>query len=83
MADQLAAQIVDVVQESLRTSTSDTSLVVESTDSMETVNGWDSLSFMNVFLTVNETFGLNPDFDDAIHYTAVASIIDYVREQVA
>lgn len=50
---------------------------------METHTAWDSLTFMTVFIAINEAFGLTPDFDDAIHYMAVPSIVGYVRQQTS
>ncbi len=50
---------------------------------METVAAWDSLTFMSVFAAINEAFSLNPDFDDAIHYTSVKSLHAYLKEHVA
>jgi acyl carrier protein len=38
---------------------------------------------MSVFLAINEAFGVDPDFDDAIHYTSVKTLHAYLKEQVA
>jgi hypothetical protein len=37
---------------------------------------------MSVFLAINAAFGLNPDFDDAIHYTSVRTLYDFLKTQV-
>jgi acyl carrier protein len=50
---------------------------------MQTVAAWDSLNFMKVFLAINEAFGVDPDFDDAIHYTSVRTLLAYLKEKVA
>ena len=46
---------------------------------METIAEWDSLHFVSVFLAVNEAFGIDPDFDDAVHYISIASLCDYLE----
>jgi acyl carrier protein len=83
MADSLEHQIIEVIQGALRNNGAEQDVVVTGDDSMETIAAWDSLTFMSVFLTVNEVFGLNPDFDDAIHYTSVKSLHTYLQEKLA
>lgn len=51
-------------------------------DSMDTVAAWDSLSFVSIFLALNEEFGLDVDADEAIHYRSVAAIVDYVSRRL-
>ncbi len=82
MTDLLEEQVLDVIQDTLRSTTGDLGLVIGPNDSMDSVRHWDSMSFMTVFLAVNESFDLDPDFDDAIHYMAVPSLVRYLREQV-
>ena len=81
MTDNLEARVISVVQDTLRTE--DPDVTISSDDSMDTIAGWDSLQFMNVFIAVNDAFALDPDFDDAIHYTAIPSLVAYVRDQAA
>jgi acyl carrier protein len=83
MPDLLERRVLQVVQEALRATTDDPDLVIGEDDSMETVPGWDSLTFMSVFLAVNDAFALAPDFDEAIHYTALPSLVAHLREQLA
>ncbi len=82
MTDPLQQQIIETIQEILRNSGAPPDMVLTADDSMETVPAWDSLTFMNVFLAINETFGVNPDFDDAIHYTSVTSLCAYLKGHV-
>lgn len=82
MAQLLDQRVVEVVQDALRTATADPTLTVDEHDSMETVAGWDSLAFMAVFTAVNDAFTLDPDFDDAIHYTGLPSLLAYLRQQL-
>jgi len=83
MAESLEQQIIGVIQDALRSNGADPDVVVTGDASMETIAAWDSLTFMRVFLSVNEVFGLNPDFDDAIHYTSVKSLHTYLQEKLA
>jgi len=83
MTDPLEQQIIAVIEQTLRDKNEGEEISITAEDSMETVAAWDSLSFMIVFLAVNETFDVNPDFDDAIHYTSVKTLYAYLKEQVA
>ena len=79
MTDELEQRIIDIVQEALRDKSDDQTVLIAADDSMETVAAWDSLTFMSVFLAINEAFSINPDFDEAIHYTSVKGICDYIK----
>jgi acyl carrier protein len=83
MTDSLEQRIIEVIRNALLSNGAAGDIVVTGSDSMETLAAWDSLTFMSVFLSINETFGINPDFDDAIHYTSVQSLHAYVREKLA
>lgn len=78
MRDQVDASVIEIVQETLRQQSGNADLVVGPDDSMETLAEWDSLSFMAVFTAINFAFGLDPDFDDAIHYISVPSLCAYL-----
>lgn len=82
MIDSLEQRIIDIIQDTLRRQGREQNIPITANDSMETVAAWDSLSFMSVFLAINEAFGVNPDFDDAIHYTSVKGLRDYLKGQV-
>ena len=83
MTESLEQRIINVIQDTLRDSGAPEDTVITGADSMETIAEWDSLNFMKVFLGINEAFGLNPDFDDAIHYTSVRSLHSYLEEKLA
>jgi acyl carrier protein len=83
MADTLEKRIVDIIQSTLRDKNNHPNLTISSDDSMETIECWDSLAFMSVFLAVNDEFGIEPDFDDAIHYTSVQTLTAYLSEHAA
>jgi acyl carrier protein len=82
MSDPLEQRIIDIIQATLRSQKKEQSILIGADDSMETVAAWDSLSFMSVFLAINEAFGVNPDFDDAVHYTSVKGLRDFLKKQV-
>ncbi|AXI43192.1 acyl carrier protein [Sulfitobacter sp. SK011] len=82
MADDVRDKVILIVQDTLRAESGRDDLLVAPEDSMDTVPEWDSLNFMRVFLSINEAFEITPDFDDAIHYTSVAKLTDFLREQV-
>ena len=79
MADPLEARLIAIIETTLRQQSGNAALTLRPEDSMETVAEWDSLSFMSVFSAINEAFGIDPDFDDAIHYTSVSSLHDYLE----
>jgi acyl carrier protein len=84
MNEPLEQQIIKVIQDALRGGKGETQdVLITADDSMETVTAWDSLNFMKVFLAINEAFGVNPDFDDAIHYTSVRTLLAYLMKKVA
>lgn len=83
MADTLLGRVVQTVQATLRMESGRDDLTVSPEDSMETIPEWDSLNFMKVFLSINETFGIDPDFDEAIHYTSIDTLTAFLREEVA
>lgn len=82
MTDPLEQRIIEIVQTALRDANDDLDIAIKPDDSMETVPAWDSLSFMSIFTAINEAFALNPDFDDAIHYTSVKTLHEYIKDQV-
>ena len=83
MADELQSQVIAIVQDTLREEGDRDDLVVMPESSMNTVAEWDSMSFMKVFLAINEAYGINPDFDEAIHYTSISTLTDFLRNETA
>jgi acyl carrier protein len=83
MTEPLEQRIIEIIQYALRDEGKQQDVVITADDSMQTVAAWDSLNFMRVFLAINEAFGLNPDFDEAIHYTSVKALHAYLKERVA
>ncbi|MEO1246720.1 MAG: acyl carrier protein [Pseudomonadota bacterium] len=83
MTDTLEQQIIAIIEQTLSEQNGGETVSIAADDSMESVTAWDSLSFMSVFMKVNETFGVNPDFDDAIHYTSVSGLAAYLKGQIS
>lgn len=83
MTDPLEQRIINIVQDVLRDNSDEQNVLITIDDSMETVAAWDSMTFMSVFLAINEAIGVNPDFDDAIHYTSVKSLYNYLKGQAS
>ena len=81
MSEDIESRIIGIIQDTLNADGRD--VVVTAADSMETIPAWDSLTFMKVFLAINEAFDVSPDFDDAIHYTSVRTLHEFLREQLA
>ena len=82
MADEILSKVIEVVQDTLREESGRGDLVVTPEDTMETIAEWDSMCFMKVFLSINEVYGIDPDFDEAIHYTSIAAMTEFLRGEV-
>jgi acyl carrier protein len=83
MADDLRNKVISIVQETLRDESGRIDLVLTPEDSMDTVPEWDSMSFMKVFLLINEVYGIDPDFDEAIHYTSISALTEFLRNETS
>lgn len=83
MTDSLENKIIQVIRSALCEKNNIDELHISATDSMSTISCWDSLAFMTVFLAINEEFGIDPDFDDAIHYTSVQTLTEYLTDKAA
>ena len=82
MADSLEARIVEIIESTLREQSGNKELVLCADDSMETIAEWDSLTFISVFSAINKAFGIDPDFDDAVHYLSIPSLHRYLERVV-
>lgn len=76
--DRTIAVVAKILNEKRR----EVAVCVDIGSSMETVAEWDSLNFINIFLTINEEFGIAPDMDDAMSYRSIASIVDFVDAEL-
>lgn len=78
MADSFQERIVRIIESTLREESGNPELALGADDSMDTIAEWDSMAFMSVFSAINDAFGIDPDFDDAIHYLSVESLHLYL-----
>ena len=83
MTDELQSHLIAIVQKTLREEGGSGDLFVTPEDSMDTLPEWDSMSFMKVFLAVNEAYGIYPDFDEAVHYTSISTLAEFLRNETA
>ena len=79
MADPTQDKIIAIIQDILQEDAGGAAVEVTPDASMETLPAWDSMSFMKVFMAINEAFGVDPDFDDAVHYTSVPALTAYIK----
>ena len=83
MQDPILSRAILIIENTLNQNRSPEEAVkIGPEDSMETVAAWDSLSFVSIFLALNEEFGLDVDADEAIHYRSVPAIVDYVSRRI-
>jgi acyl carrier protein len=83
MADDLQSKVISIVQDILRLESGKVDLTVSPEDSMDKIPEWDSMSFMKVFFAVNEVFGIEPDFDEAIHYTSISTLTEFLQSETS
>jgi hypothetical protein len=71
-----------VVEEALLTASNKSALSapVHRGSAMRDPAEWDSLSFVIVFTAISEAFGVELDDDDAIHFTSIEAIHDFLAE---
>jgi len=55
---------------------------IDINSSMKNTPEWDSLDFINIFLSINKNFGIDADHDDAVHYDSVAKIVEFVEKKL-
>ncbi len=77
----ISETVISVVQDTLNSINSEAE-IIGIDDSMQTIASWDSLAFMAVFTAINDSFSISPNFDDAIHYISIRSIIEFVSSNV-
>jgi acyl carrier protein len=81
--------MIDLTEEVCKVVT-DTLIVSKSVDAlkspitadsnMDTIAEWDSLAFVDVFLTVSEHFHIDVDQDDAIQFISIEGIVELIEE---
>jgi acyl carrier protein len=82
MSDEIVLKIIEVVESVLAESLQASGAKITADSTMEDMPEWDSLNFINIFLAVNDEFGIAPDPDDAIHYYSISGIVEFVRNSL-
>lgn len=82
MSDEIVQKTIEVVETVLADKLAASGAVITESSSMEAMAEWDSLNFINIFLGVNEAFEIDADPDDAIHYSSIVGIADFVRKSL-
>lgn len=79
---QRTETICKVIEEALKQASQLNSISepVTADSRMNKPREWDSLAFVSVFIAVSEHFGIDVEEDDAIHFTSVATIDEFLDE---
>ena len=82
MADIAVEELVDLVSEALRQvhGKDELSAPVTPTSQMGQPPEWDSLSFIAIFTSVAEKYGVDLADDDAFHFTSVPAMHAFLNE---
>ena len=75
--DEIESRVVDLISGVLSMSRPD--IVVSPDSSMGDPVAWDSLAFVDIFMTVSSHFGLDVSDDDAINFVSVREIVMFVK----
>jgi len=78
MSDEIYQRVSDV----FRTMLSEEQMGALNPDAtMDDVDGWDSLNFLEMIMGLERTFGIRIDGLDAAYLTSVPNIIEYLRSK--
>ena len=83
MANEILAKTIEVVSSILAEKLKIGNNSIDEKSSMDNTLEWNSLDFINIFLAINESFDIDPDTDDAIHYRSVQEIVTFVEQALA
>jgi acyl carrier protein len=74
--------LLQIITEVLKAATTKSELSGRLTEKSElgSIEEWDSLSFVAVFMAIGEHFDIELEDDDAIHFTSVKSIHAFLKE---
>lgn len=75
--DEIESQVVQLISGVLSTRRPDT--VVTPDSAMGDPVAWDSLAFVEIFITVSSHFDLDVSDDDAISFVSVPEIVAFVE----
>jgi acyl carrier protein len=78
MSDEIFQRVSDV----FRTMLSEEQMgALNPEATMDDVDGWDSLNFLEMIMGLERTFGIRIDGLDAAYLTSVPNIIEYLRSK--
>ena len=83
MTSDVLSKTIEIVENVLAANLQSTGNRITADSTMEAMREWDSLNFINIFLAINEAFGIDPDTDDALHYNSISGIVDFVTRELA
>ncbi len=83
MTTEVLSKTIAIVENVLAANLKATGNKITASSTMEGMPEWDSLNFINIFLAVNEAFGIDPDPDDALHYNSISNIVAFVTKELA
>ena len=83
MANEILAKTIEVISSILAEKLKISNNAIDEQSSMDNTLEWNSLDFINIFLAINESFDIDPDTDDAIHYRSVQEIVTFVEHALA
>ena len=82
MTTEVLSKTIAIVENVLAANLKATGNKITASSTMEGMPEWDSLNFINIFLDVNEAFGIDPEPDDALHYNSISNIVTFVSKEL-
>jgi len=79
MTTEILEKTIAIVEQVLEANLTASGNHITADSRMDDTPEWDSLNFINIFLSINEAFGIDPDPDDAIAYTTISGIVEFVK----
>lgn len=76
-SDDIVRDVVEAVRQVL-IQRGDPAPPVDADSAMGNPTSWDSLAFIEIFVSVSQHFGLDVSDDDAIHFMSVREIAEFV-----
>jgi len=83
MRSEVLTKTIEIVESVLADNLQNTGNRITAESTMESMREWDSLNFINIFLAINEAFGIDPDPDDALHYNSISGIVSFVTNELS
>ena len=78
--DPIEAQVIESIK-SVLAGRGHPDVIIDMNSSLNAPTAWDSLAFVEIFMTVSANFGLDLSDDDAMNFMSVSAIVDFIRSQ--